>query len=164
MFVSKNNVERKKSKGEKSVQKKGKKNALNRNGERGNCKEGLHNPTLPIAAQQAQDLPLAHCVLAGELQDSATHVVAVEGVGVGGVGAGELEADAVGELLLVEVGSVGSFEVGEVELLAGAGLRLAGLLRGWRGEVQVTRFVKGEPTAFPELLVGGQYWLREELI
>jgi hypothetical protein len=91
-------------------------------------------------------------------------VVAVEGVGVGGVGAGELEADAVGELLLVEVGSVGSFEVGEVELLAGAGLRLAGLLRGWRGEVQVTRFVKGEPTAFPELLVGGQYWLREELI
>jgi hypothetical protein len=109
-------------------------------------------------------LPLAHCVFASELQDSAAHVVAVEGVGVGGVGAGELEADAVGELLLVEVGSVGSFEVGEVELLAGAGLRLAGLLRGWRGEVQVTRFVKGEPTAFPELLVGGQYWLREELI
>ena len=91
-------------------------------------------------------------------------MVAVEGVGVGGVGAGELEADAVGELLLVEVGSVGSFEVGEVEPLAGAGLRLAGLLRGWRREVQVTRLVKGEPTAFPELLVGGQYGLREEVI
>ena len=69
-----------------------------------------------------------------------------------------------GQFLALEVGRIGRFEVGEVELLAGAGLRLAGLLRGWRGEVQVTRFVKGEPTAFPELSVGGQYWLREELI
>jgi hypothetical protein len=49
-------------------------------------------------------------------------VVAVEGVGVGGGRAGEFEADAVRQFLLVEVGSVGSFEVGEVEFLAGAGL------------------------------------------
>ena len=84
--------------------------------------QGLHGPTLPVAAQQAKDLPLAHGVFAGELQDSAAYVVAVEGVGVGGGRAGEFEADAVRQLLLVEVGSVGSFEVGEVEFLAGAGL------------------------------------------
>jgi hypothetical protein len=101
----------------------------------------LHNPALPVAAQQAQHLPLAHGVFACELQDSATHVVAVEGVGVGGVGAGELEADAVGEFLLVEVRGVRSLEVGEVEFLAGAGLRLAWLLRGRRGEMQVAGFV-----------------------
>lgn len=102
-------------------------------------------------------MPLAHGVLAGELKDSATHVVAVEGVGVGGVGAGELEADAVGKFLLVEVGSIRSFEVGEMEFLSGPRLRLAWLLRCWRREVQIASFVEGEPAAFPELLVGGQH-------
>jgi hypothetical protein len=106
-------------------------------------------------------LPLAHSVLARELQDSAVNVIAVEGVGVGSLGTGELETDAVGEFLLVEVGSVWGSEVGEVEFLAGAGLRLALLLRGWWwGEVQVAGFVEREPAAFPELLVGSQYGLR----
>jgi hypothetical protein len=91
-----------------------------------------HSPRLPVAAEQAEDLPLAHGVFAGELQDSAAYVVAFKGVGVRSVGAGELEADAVREFLLVEVWGVGSFEVGEVEFLSRAGLRLAWLLRGWR--------------------------------
>jgi len=123
-----------------------------------------HSPTLPVAAKQAEDLPLAHGVFACELQDSTAYVVAVKGVGVGGVGAGELEADAVGKFLLVEVWGVGSFEVRKMELFAGASLRLAWLLRGWRGEVQVSKFVKGEPAAFPELVFGSQQGLIKVVI
>lgn len=81
----------------------------------------------------------------------------VEGVGVGGVGAGKLEANAVGKFLLVQVWRVGSFEVGKVELLARARLRLTWLLRGWWREVQVAGFVEGKPAAFPKLEIDSQY-------
>jgi hypothetical protein len=79
-----------------------------------------HSPTLPIPTQQPQHLPLAHSVLARELQHASTgeSLVSFRELGVGG----EFEADAVGQFLSVEVWSVGSFEIGQVEFLAGAGL------------------------------------------
>lgn len=97
-----------------------------------------NDPTLPIPAQQTQHLPLAHGILTSKLQYSTTAdvVIAFESVRVGrSMAASEFQADAVGQFLLVEVWGVGGLEVGEVEFFPGAGLRLAWLLGGWRGEV-----------------------------
>lgn len=114
------------------------------------------NPTPPIPPQQPQHLPLAHRVLARQLQDAALEDLALALIRTLRARlslASELEANAVRELLAVEVGRAGRLELREVELLARAllgGVR-GGLLRGGRGEVQVAGFVEGEPAAFPEL-------------
>ena len=69
-----------------------------------------------------------------------------------------------GQFLLVEVGCMRCIELGEMELLARAGLRVIVLRRWWR-EVQVAGFIEGEPAAFPELeglLVMTLEWVRTE--
>jgi hypothetical protein len=63
---------------------------------------------------------LTHSVFARELQHASAgeRLVSLRELG----GGGEFEADAVGQFLPVEVWSVGSFEIGQVEFFAGAGL------------------------------------------
>jgi hypothetical protein len=79
-----------------------------------------HSPALPIPAQKPEHLPLAHGILARKLQHASAgeSLVSLRELGVGG----EFEADAVGQFLPVEIWSVGSFEVRQVEFLAWAGL------------------------------------------
>lgn len=102
-------------------------------------------------------MSLAHGVFARDLQDTARESVYVPIARL----ASEVEADAVGEFLPVEVGRVGGFEVGEVEFLAWAALGEVGLLGGGRGEMEVAGFVEGDPAAFPELREGREVSFRE---
>lgn len=96
-------------------------------------------------------MPLAHGVLARNLQDAAvvrvyTFLVASR--------SREFEADTVRQFLSVEVGGVGGFEVREVEFLARSALGEMGLLGCRRREVDVTGFVERKPAAFPKLFEG----------
>lgn len=68
-----------------------------------------NNPTLPIPAQQSQDLPLTHGVFARELEDSAVSECLFS---LGQLGSrSEFQADAMGQFLAVEVRGIGRLEV-----------------------------------------------------
>jgi hypothetical protein len=103
------------------------------------------NPTLPIPPQQPQNLPLPHRILTRQLQHPA--LITIRQLRAGR----EFQTNAVRQLLALEIGCVGRFEVGEVEFLSWARGVVLGLLGGWWGEVQVAGVVEGEPAAFPEL-------------
>lgn len=95
-----------------------------------------NSPTLPVASQKTQHLSLAHGVFASELQhaSAAERFVSLRQLSVGS----EFETDAVWQFLPVKIRRVRSFEVGEVEFLAVAGLLgVVGLLGSGRREVQV---------------------------